>query len=284
MNADLEKHIVTSCDIPPLPLVAAKVVDLLANEDVTAEQLTEVISRDAALASRVLNIANSAFYRRSEEIRKLKSAVVVVGMRTIKSIVFSAALKQIFNPSSLFDRLLWEHSVATAIAVTMLARETGYPHPDEVMLAGLLHDLGKNILSNSMPNRYQQVVERVYTEGVSYCEVETEVFGFAHHHVGPLLVKHWNLPMNLGKAVYFHHEIEELGEMVDEQKLLVALVHLADLFCRKLGLGYRAPDETIDITASPAIAILDLELDGENGGSFEERIFQLFQEEKGRFE
>lgn len=284
MTSDLEKYITTSCDIPPLPLVATKVVDFLGNEDVTAAQLTEVISRALALATRVLNMANSAFYRRLEEIRELRSAIVILGMRTIRIIVYSASLKQLFNTSSLFDKLLWEHSVATAIDGTMLARETKYPKPDEVMLAGLLHDLGKNILNNSMPERYQQVVERVYADGLSYCEVESETFGFAHHHFGPLVVKHWNFPFNLGKAIYFHHEMEELGEMEEEQKMLVALVHLANLFCRKLGLGYREPDETIDIASSPAVAILDLGFNGETGGGFEERILQLFGEEKGRFE
>lgn len=284
MNADLETCITASCDIPPLPLVATKVVELLGNENVTAAQLTEVISRDLALATRVMNMANSAFYRRLEEIRELRSAIVILGMRTIRSIVYGASLKQMFSSSSFFDKLLWEHSVATAIAGTMLARVTGYPQVDEVMLAGLLHDLGKNILNNSMPERYQQVVERVYAEGLSYCEVETETFGFAHHHVGPLLVKHWNFPMNLGKVIYFHHEMGELGAMVEEQKLLVALVHLADLYCRKLGLGYREPDETIDIASSPALAILGLEVKGENAAGFEEKILQLFVEEKGRFE
>ena len=229
-------------------------------------------------------MANSAFYRRLEEIRELRSAIVILGMRTIRSIVYSASLKQLFSPSSLFDQLLWEHSVATAIAGTMLAKETRYPKADEVMLACLLHDLGKNILNNSMPDRYQQVVERVYAEGLSFSEVETETFGFAHHHVGPLLVKHWNFPMYLGKAIYFHHEMEELGTIADEEKPLMALVQLANLFCRKLGLGYRNPDETVDPTSSPAIDILGLNVNGENSGILEQRISRLFVEEKGRFE
>ena len=104
MNADLETCITASCDIPPLPLVATKVVELLGNENVTAAQLTEGISRDLALATRGMNMANSAFYRRLEEIRDLRSAIVILGMRTIRSIVYGASLKQMFSSSSFFDK------------------------------------------------------------------------------------------------------------------------------------------------------------------------------------
>jgi putative nucleotidyltransferase with HDIG domain len=283
MAGDMEKLILENCEIPPMPNVAAKVVDMLAGEDVSAAQLTEVVSRDTALATRVLNMANSVFYRRLEEIRELQSAIVMLGMRTVRNLVLGASLKQLFRPASLFEAMLWEHSIAAAIAATMLAREAGYPQSGEVMVAGLLHDVGKNILNRSMPKRYQYVVERVYAEGAAYHEIEYEVFGFAHHHVGPLLVKYWNFPMDLGKAIYYHHEIGDIGTMDEEQQRLIALVHLADLFCRKLGLGYREPDETIDIVASPAVTVLSLDLDAENLTEYQERIVQSFSEERGRF-
>lgn len=284
MNGELEKYITSNCEIPPMPAVAAKVIDLVSSDDVTASQLTEVISKDLALATRVLNMANSSFYRRLEEIRELSSAIVILGMRTIRSLVLGASLKQLFKTSSLFDTMLWEHSVAAAVAGTVIARDTGFSSPDEVMLAGLLHDLGKQILNSSMPKPYQNVVERVYADGLGFYEVEKETFGFAHNHVGPLLVKNWNFPIDIGKAIYFHHQMEEIGVMEEEQKRLVAIVHLANLFCRKLGLGYRKPDETIDISASPALAILGLQLSEENCREYEERIVQIFTEEKGRFE
>ena len=90
--------------------------------------------------------------------------------------------------------------------------------------------------------------------------------------------------MHLGKAVFYHHAMEEVGNIANEEKQLLALVYIANLFGRKLGLGYRQTDETIDILASPAVAILNLELNEENLSSYEERILQTFNEEKSRLE
>jgi putative nucleotidyltransferase with HDIG domain len=284
MELDFEKLILRHCEIPPMPQVAAKAVEMLNHEDVSAGELSDIISKDSALATRVLNMANSAFYRRLEEIRELRSAIVILGLRTIRGLVLGASLKQLFKSSSLFDNMLWQHSIAAAIAAALFAKETNCHQSDEVMLAGLLHDVGKNILHNSLPKRYQGVIERCYQEGRSYHEVELEVFGFAHHQVGPILVKSWNFPMDLGKAIYYHHAMEEIGAMEENTKKLVALVHLANLFCRRLGLGYREPNPAIPIVGAPSLAILGLDLNEEGVAAYEGKIAQAFEEDKGRFD
>ena len=284
MELDFEKLVLRHCEIPPMPQVAAKAVQMLNQDDVGAGALSDLISKDSALATRVLNMANSAFYRRLEEIGELRSAIVILGLRTIRGLVLGASLKQLFKSSSLFDNMLWQHSIAAAIAAALFAEEVNCHQSDEVMLGGLLHDVGKNILHNSLPKKYQTVIERCYQEGRSYHEVELEVFGFAHHQVGPILVKFWNFPMNLGKAIYYHHAIDEIGPMEESVKQLVALVHLANLFCRRLGLGYREPNPAIPIIGAPSLAILGLDLNEEGVAAYEAKIAQAFEKDKGRFD
>jgi putative nucleotidyltransferase with HDIG domain len=272
-------------DIPPMPHIATRAFELFADENVTAAQLSSIICRDAALASRVLNMSNSAFYRRAEPISTLRSAIVVLGLRTTRNLVLSASITQLFDVALLFDRLLWEHSVGTALAATVLAGEIRYAQPDEVMLAGLVHDIGKNILNNSMSKAYKTlVVDRVYGTDLSYYQAEMDAFGFSHAHLGPVLSEKWNFPTGLGNIIYYHHHLECVGDLDDNEQRLVALVHLADLFCKRLGIGYRETDETVAILSSPACSILDLELDEDRVAAYANKIGETFSREKGSFQ
>jgi putative nucleotidyltransferase with HDIG domain len=222
-------------DLPPLPHVASRVIELVGNPDTNAGDLEQVISRDQALTARVLKIANSALFGRREMVSTLSQAIVLLGFKTVHSLVIAASTETFYRSTSIRfkDKLLWEHAVATALAAGYLARDCRYRGVEEAFLGGLLHDIGKVALDINLEERYQGIIERVYNEEVTFVDAEREMLGFDHAEVGALVVKKWNLPEALEEAVRLHHRA--MSSLVDPT--LCAIVSLANSACVKLGIG-----------------------------------------------
>jgi len=257
-QAELEAMVGKQVSVPPIPLVAKKVMELINDPSSSAGIVKKAISSDQALAARVIRMANSAFYSPREVVNDLSKAVVVLGFKTIKEIVVGASLKGVYKSMGLIQKMLWEHSVAVAVGARVISQRQRGAAPEETLLAGLLHDIGKGIMFESDPERYQGVVERVYNEHVSFVDAEERVFGFNHTQVGVLLVRKWNFSLELGKVVQYHHRDDFSDIQPPEVARLTAAVNLADLVARRLGLGYRDPDASIDLAGSPAAALLRL--------------------------
>jgi putative nucleotidyltransferase with HDIG domain len=222
-------------DLPTLPHVATRVIELVADPHANASDLERVISRDAALTARVLKLANSALFGRRGMVSTLSRAVVLLGFKTVHSLVIAASTEAFYHTGStrFKDKLLWEHAVAAALAAGYLARECRYRGVEEAFLGGLLHDIGKVVLDTNMGERYQGIVERVYNDGVTFIDAEQEILGFNHAEIGSLVIRKWNLPDTLEEAVRLHHRA--MRSLVDPT--LCAIVSLANSVCVKVGIG-----------------------------------------------
>jgi HD-like signal output (HDOD) protein len=242
-------------DLPALPHVAARVLELVADAHANASDLERVMSRDPALVARVLKLANSALFGRRGTISTLSRAVVMLGFKTVHSLVIAASTEALFRSASVNfkEKLLWEHAVGTALAAGFLARLCRYGGVEEAFLAGLLHDIGKVVLDTNLGERYHIVVERVYNDGARFVEAERELLGFDHAEVGSLVIRKWNLPAALEEAVRLHHRVR--GALVDPT--LCAIVSLANGLCVKAGIGpERLPD--LDLGQLEATARLNI--------------------------
>src|SRR5689334_7992258 len=124
MNKELETAIMTAADLPTIPVVALKVMQLIESEQATAEELAKIVASDPAVAARVLKISNSSFYGCRRQIQTLSSAIVVLGFSTLKRLVVAASLKQVYKPYDLTEKMLWEHSFAAGIAAKIIASQT----------------------------------------------------------------------------------------------------------------------------------------------------------------
>ena len=136
-------------DLPTLPAVVAKVMKAVSNPMATAGDLNGIISTDQALTSKVLRLANSAYYGFPQEITNITQAVTILGFNTIRNLALSVSVHKMLFASrekELFShRDFWKHSVATAVAAKMLANQTGYKSEENAFTAGLMHDIGKNV-------------------------------------------------------------------------------------------------------------------------------------------
>lgn len=244
-------------DLPAIPKVAEKVMRIIEDPNTTAHQLQRVIDTDVAIAARVLKIANSAFYGYRGRIQSTSQAVMVLGFKTLKSVVIAASMKAIYKRFGLTEQKLWEHSVGVSIGSRIIAQETKYHDPDEAFVTGLMHDVGKVVMNNCDPVKFSYVVQKVYNQNVATSIAEKEVFGFTHKEVGAMVVKKWKLSETIEKVIYYHDNPKAIG--VDPYLLkLASVVYLADRMCLRLGIGYKAPRPEVDIAGDDVLSILGL--------------------------
>ncbi|RNC69232.1 MAG: HDOD domain-containing protein [Desulfuromonadales bacterium] len=256
MNRELETLIMSAVDLPPIPMVATKVIEMIEEEDVTVEKLAQAVSSDPAVAARILKLSNSAYYGCQRQINTLSAAIMLLGFNTLKSLVVATSLKQINKRFGLTEKMLWEHSVGAALAAREIATTVRIVNPEAAFLAGLFHDIGKTIMNDKDPKAFQGVMMRCYNEGLPFEEVEGSVYSFSHADVGALVIRKWNFPEALYTAVLNHHRVGAV-DLPDQYELfLTAITSMANGFCRKLGIGERDPNDGLDLAATPAAQLL----------------------------
>ena len=225
-------------NLPTLPDMIQKVLSLVQDEKTTANKLGDLISYDQAISSRLLKVANSAYYGFPREISTIRHAVVLIGFEQVKSLSLGIAVSDVMkgtnNTASLMQDAFWNHSVGCSLAATIICKKLGKPDGEVAFTASLLHDVGKIILANFFSKEYKVVLEKVQEDGKSFVEIEEEVFGFTHADVGEWLCSRWKLPRSLASSVRCHHKVKEVEP---DNIHLTSVVHLADIVCRRAGIG-----------------------------------------------
>lgn len=241
-------------DLPPMPHIARLVVDKVGDPKTTAKDLQDIIQQDQALAARVLKIANSAFYGFSRSVTSLTGAIGAVGFNTIKSMVVSSVVRDLFKTFGLTEQLLWEHSLGCAFAARRIAREVRFPKFEEAFLAGLLHDIGKVILYMRLPQQMSAIIQAVYNNpGAAFFQLERTSFGFDHAQLGQLVARKWNFAEEIEEAIGVHH----FPETARKNPQLAMIVNLANFMCHKLQIGItKNPDlDVAELNAATALKL-----------------------------
>ena len=260
--------------LPTLPDVINKVLTLLEDKSTSAKKLGSLIAYDQAISSRLIKIANSAYYGFMQEIATVQHAVVILGLKEVKSLVMGITvfdtMKGVGGGTSLAQDEFWMHSMGAALAGQIICKKVGGAPPETVFTASLLHDIGKLILDVFFTHEYVEVLEKVRVNGASMVKAEEEVMGFSHADVGGWLCERWKFPPVLSLPISFHHQVEK----VDENYLqITSIVHLADILCKRAQIG-SSGDDKIPVIQPPAKERLNLKEDG-----MEDMIEELKQEE-----
>ncbi len=215
-------------ELPTLPTVVAKIIELVDNPRTNATLLARLISTDPALTARMLKLANSAYYGFPRRIGTINLAIVVLGFNTVRDLALSASLVDRFDLNEDHDDStlmgFWSHSVNTAVAARMLQRLTRSRVVGEAFVAGLLHDIGRLVMARYLKSEHQEIQEELKLSGRPIWEIEQEVLSMSHSEVGGLLCKRWNLPQNICDAITWHHHPTER----EEDDKLTSLVHMAE--------------------------------------------------------
>jgi HD-like signal output (HDOD) protein len=238
--------------LPTLPDVALRVRDAVAKGDTSAHDLADMITTDTALSARLIQVANSPLYRGASEIKNIQMAVTRLGNSTIRTLITSLVMQQMFSPKTKllehYFRTIWEKGVNVSAISRALATFVPHLNSDEAMLAGLIHQIGKlPILTlvehipefRDSPSRLDKLLEK------------------AHPHVGKLIMDTWNFPEELkpvaSEYVDFQRDSGPKADYVD----VVQVAFLQSI------VGTDHPACRVDWSTVPAFAKLGLHPDAE---------------------
>jgi putative nucleotidyltransferase with HDIG domain len=233
------RKLATIKEIPTLPEVMHEVLAALAEDDTSAGKLASILARDQALCSKILRIANSAFYSQNRKILNIDDAVVVLGFDSIAQLTLATSVFKAFDrlrPHERFDLYgFWKHSIASAVAGKLIAERSGDPEQCKVAYtAGLLHDIGKLVLVSYFSDYYLPVFERLQREDLYVYEAEMLELGFTHCSIGEWLCHRWNFPEILVRAIAEHHDGISAQSLSGYE---VRAVHAANTLCNSFQIG-----------------------------------------------
>ncbi|MBT2988784.1 MAG: hypothetical protein B6D72_11320 [gamma proteobacterium symbiont of Ctena orbiculata] len=214
-------------NLPSPPAILIELIDSCNSPDVSFKQLAETIEKDAGVSSQVITAANSPFYRQWKEISDIQRLLVVLGIRSVRTIAINSAVQQFFNQLSkqagrALDKI-WLQSLICAQATKALAELTAYHTPDEAYLAGLLHRLGQLALLQAFPDDYKTLLDQGLS-GDALVNAEIEKFDYSSPQIGSHMIESWDLQSFLADAVLFQ---QEPAENILDCSHLVKLVNLA---------------------------------------------------------
>ncbi|MFZ5585857.1 MAG: HDOD domain-containing protein [Thermodesulfobacteriota bacterium] len=222
-------------NLPTLPEVLASILASLDDPRSSVTELEKKIRYDQALTTKLLAVANSAYYGFRHPVTSVGRAVVAVGYNEVRNLAMGLSLVGFLHPSTFrhpdIARRLWLHSVAVCEASRLTARFLGQEDVDLAFTAGLLHDVGKVVLLAFFPDDVTELMG-LMARGASLEEAEREM-DMSHQAVGKALAEHWELPASVSQVISRHHR--PLAS--PEHQGLVGAVHLADFLAHGLGLG-----------------------------------------------
>lgn len=226
----LKKIMALADELPPMPHVAGKALEILNNPDNSLQKLSEVLEQDPSLLAMIIKVSNSALYSTGQEITNLQTAVAKLGLTIIRSLVLTAATRTLFpvdNPKiKELSTPLWRHAKSCGIAARVIAKHSGYGDPEEAFVGGLLHDIGKLAILLNYPDEYEHIEQEMLKTATPSSISEKQLLGFNHTDLGQMLTEKWHLPKSLQTCVHYHHKPEDASESFRQ---LAMIIHLADL-------------------------------------------------------
>jgi diguanylate cyclase (GGDEF)-like protein len=202
MRADLELELQHCRGLPSPPGVALRIIQLAQDPDAIMATASNLIGLDMALSARMLRIANSSLYASRRRVENLSQALTLLGLNATLTLALGFTLaRQMSQPGRMSPRdRLWKRSVVAALAARILGERMGIRQLEELMLAGLLQDIGVLALGQLYPDEYLQLLEQV--EGnAGLLQAERDTFGTDHAEIGMKLTRYWTLPDLLCDAI-----------------------------------------------------------------------------------
>lgn len=237
-------------NIATIPGVLKKLIVITENPGVSLSEISQFISNDPVLTTKVLRMVNSPIYGFPGRISAVNQAVILLGLNAVKGMLFGVTVFDLMQKAMVG---LWEHSLGCAIVSRLIAKKKCLKEPEETSVCGLLHDIGKVILVIQFPKDYQDAMDSAERNGGTIHAAERDHFAADHASVGSWMARAWSFPKGLTEAIQYHHK-PHLSKGVPVQ---TAIVHLADVILRGRGFGF-AGDRVVPSVNSSAWDLLGL--------------------------
>ncbi len=217
--------------LPTIPSVLKKLLAVIENPKVSLTEVGNFIQSDPVLTSRVLKMVNSPIYGFPGRISAVQQALILLGLNVVRGLLLGVSVFEVMQKSMVG---LWEHSLGCAIAARIIAKKKNISEPEEISIAGLLHDIGKVVMILRYKEEYEEVIKEAETKDLLIIEAEKSIFDITHADSGSWIAKRWNFPQSLVEIIEYHHK-PSLSRSLPMQ---TAIVHLADLLTRSVGFGF----------------------------------------------
>lgn len=268
MSDKLDLHYILDevVTLPSLPATVIHTTELINDPNCQLSEVGKAIAADTSLALKTLRLVNSAYYGLHDKVDSVEHAVTLLGMKVIKNLVLTAA---VFDTLQSGEEILMRHNVACGLAMRILAesgaaKKLSIEKPEETFIYGLLHDVGKIILKQFMPDEFKKIAETAANENIAWNEAEQKVIGSDHAEIGAALAKKWKLSDELISAIAGQHDLSKCTS--PEFKGITALLSIADYICYASGMpghedGIAALDpavwEITGVTSKDLVPIMD---------------------------
>ena len=212
--------------LPSVPSRHRELVTVSGSAACGLADVTAVVETDPAMAAKVLQLANSAYFGSGQRTTSVRRAAAYLGVDLIQDMV---ATTQVFDPVAMPMRgglsleRLQQHSLRTARLAGRLMPDQS--RAEEAFTAALLHDVGKIVLALGFPDRYADVLALAQETGRPLYEVEKGALGVTHAEAGAYLLGVWGLPCSIVEAIAYHHTPRLASPGTRD---VIAAIHVAD--------------------------------------------------------
>jgi len=223
--------------VPPLPEVVMKLREYCNDDNVGYNKIAVVVERDPALTSSLLRLANSAYFGGAGTVGSVQLAMTRLGLKRVYQMALTISVAPMASVElsgyGLSPLQLWEHSLATAMTAELLAELVKGVDPADAYTAGLMHDMGKIVLSGYVDVDITAIKRVMDERGMAFDEAENDILGIDHAGIAGALLQRWQIPEDVADAVLWHHRPDQ-SERCQE---LTDIVHIADALCLNIGWG-----------------------------------------------
>ncbi len=223
--------------LPVFPQNVPQLLDLLDKPEIDADEVVNLIAFDPSLTTNVMRLCNSVRLGGGSPATDLHEAVIRLGFQEVYQLVVALSSAKVLMPPQkgygLDATELWQHSVATALAAKSLAEQTG-EDASLLFTAGLLHDIGKVVLAQTLETKYAGLLAEITENQHSLLEAEKKLLGVQHAELGGRLLARWNFSALTVASVWFHHD----PALAQPHARLASHVYLANMIAHFMGHGY----------------------------------------------
>lgn len=236
MSPELTQKLAAAVEaMPAFPKSVQRILELTRDVNSTPKDLVDVIDKDPVVTVKILKVVNSAYYSLPKQITSIGHAVVYLGFNTIKNLALSIAAIGMLpkdSASGLDIQKYLLHSLATAGIAKLLASRVKTVDPMDCFIAGLLHDFGKVVFAQLMPNEFREALEKSKNGGISLHAALQQTIGADHVLVGAMLVEKWRFAPHLIETIRYQHT----ADFRDTD--MIACVFAANQISKKLEFGF----------------------------------------------
>jgi putative nucleotidyltransferase with HDIG domain len=247
--------------IPTIPLVIKKILKAVENPATSPSAVSKLVANDPALTAKILKVINAAMYGFVTRISSVNQAVVLLGMNVVRALLLGIAMFEMMEQTTMG---LWKHSLGCAVVAKLLAQKKRMFDPEEASVAGLLHDIGKVVLSVQYAKEYQMVVTTARDRSMFLFDAEMEMFTMTHATAGAYFANTWRLPKFVVESIRCHHH----PSLTRAAPMHAATVHMADILVKAYNVGFSG-DAFVPVVHGSAWELFDFD---------EAQIKELFSE------